>query len=152
MPLFYKEKCHPEMALLILLTFFFFDEAVLISQHKFVDIVDFFLDFLAVIGIGGGGMEVLQFDGVGYGFNILIGFEGFTEVGTGLMLEQTQTAGVGNQGIACDACFAVISATEAAVDDQNFTVGLNRAFAFFYLNRYVTVDDTAAFFLEAEFP
>ena len=56
-----------------------------------------------------------------------------------------ETVGVGDQGIAGDAGFLLVSPGKTAVDHEQFAAAFNRRLSVFFLDRNMAVDDMGVF-------
>ena len=129
---------------------FFSDLSFFISLQKLFKIPDRFFDPFAVVRIRHGPAfdPLLHVDGDGV--DVAFVADGFLGGFEGLMGNQGDAVGVVYQGIACGSGFFLISFREAAVDDQQLAVALDRGFAPAAFHRHMAVDDMAGIGVQAE--
>ena len=120
-----------------------FQDAVLVGEEEVIEVGDLVLHLAPLVGVADRGVEGLKFDRLGDGFDVVVGAQGFADVGDVLVLQQAQAAGVIDERVAGDARLLVVGLAEAAVDDDGFAAGLDRALALLDLDRDVAIDDVA---------
>ena len=129
---------------------FFLEDAVTVSVEELLEVGDLRAEFLTLVGVGNEHAVRGHLNNLGGRFDIGLTDDGITGRGEWLMLNELETAGVVDKGVACDTGLAVVGFREAAVDDHQASAGLDGVFTLGSMNGHVTVDDMAVLALHLE--
>lgn len=134
----------------LFITLFFFDKPIAERIKEFFQIVDLLLQVCSLICVLDHLAVRVQFDDDGGRADVLALLDGLVGRQERLVLHKLEAARMVDQGITGYTCFWVVGFGEAAVDDKQFAIRLDRVLTFDRADGDMSVDDVAVLAGNAE--
>ena len=134
----------------LFITLFFFDKPIAERIKEFFQIVDLLLQVRSLICVLDHLAVRVQFDDDGGRADVLALLDGLVGRQERLVLHKLEAARMVDQGITGYTCFWVVGFGEAAVDDKQFAIRLDRVLSFDRADGNMSVDDVAVLAGNAE--
>ena len=134
----------------LFITLFFLDKPIAERIKEFFQIVDLLLQVRSLICVLDHLAVRVQFDDDGGRADVLALLDGLVGRQERLVLHKLEAARMVDQGITGYTCFWVVGFGEAAVDDKQFAIRLDRVLSFDRADGNMSVDDVAVLAGNAE--